>query len=215
MPDKKISEMTESLVPLADGDYLTFLDIDESVVDNINKKIRSDIAFSLLAPKDSPVFTGNPVVPTPAQFDNSTTIPNTEWVQLELSNIALLDLADVNISPFSVNDGDVVKWDDASGFWVAGQAGGTVNRETLTGDKTLTASSEQYHFLITGQTARDVILPDPPALAMRFIIKNLTPTGAFITVRESVGGTVVIILNDDTPIVEVIYDGVEWQALAY
>jgi hypothetical protein len=38
-------------------------------------------ASELWAPIDSPVFTGDPQAPTPAQFDDDTSLATTEWVQ--------------------------------------------------------------------------------------------------------------------------------------
>jgi hypothetical protein len=43
------------------------------------------------APVDSPVFTGTPQVPTPVLHDNSTVIPNTNWVTRELTYFAPLN----------------------------------------------------------------------------------------------------------------------------
>ena len=51
-------------------------------------------AIALLAPIASPVFTGNPAAPTPAQFDNDTSIATTEHVKRALgSRRAIIGLA--------------------------------------------------------------------------------------------------------------------------
>jgi hypothetical protein len=43
-------------------------------------------ALALKAPLDSPPLTGNPTAPTPAQFDNDTSLATTEFVQRSLGN---------------------------------------------------------------------------------------------------------------------------------
>jgi hypothetical protein len=45
-------------------------------------------ATALMAPLASPVFTGNPTAPTPAQFDNDTSLATTAFVQRALGNFA-------------------------------------------------------------------------------------------------------------------------------
>lgn len=52
--------------------------------DYVDGKIATSIAaidLTIYAPKDSPVFTGNPTAPTPALTDNDTSIATTEWVK--------------------------------------------------------------------------------------------------------------------------------------
>lgn len=49
--------------------------------------LASDIAAAF-APKASPTFTGNPTAPTPAQFDNDTSLATTEFVQRALGSRA-------------------------------------------------------------------------------------------------------------------------------
>lgn len=44
--------------------------------------------FPLLAPKESPVFTGNPTTTTPNQFDSSANVPSTTFVQKALGNMS-------------------------------------------------------------------------------------------------------------------------------
>lgn len=215
MPDKKISEMPEESIGLAPGDFLTFLDIDEPTVDDINKKVTFAVLTAPFAPLASPSFTGIPTVPTPDTFDSSTQIANTEWVGEALLNLELVQLSDVDIpffGPGSPNDGDVVKWDANSGFWIAGQAGGAVNRETLTANKQLLSTDATYQFLDSDEGVWEVFLPVPPVAAMRFEIKHIGSLIGSITVRESNGGTVIGPLDINTPIVECIYDGTEWHA---
>lgn len=207
--------MPEESVGLAAGDFLTFLDIDEPTVDDINKKVTFGVLTAPFAPLASPAFTGTPTVPTPALFDTSTQVANTEWVRTELLNFLLIELADVNIAPSgpgSPSDGDVVKWNDTSGFWEAGQAGGAVNRETLTANKQLLATDATYQFLDSDEGSWEVYLPLPPVAAMRFEIKHIGSLIGSIVIRESSGGTIIGNLDINTPIVECIYDSVEWHA---
>lgn len=59
-----------------------------------DKSVRSDILAAymgtklgaLFAPIANPTFTGNPTAPTPAQFDNDTSLATTEFVQRALGN---------------------------------------------------------------------------------------------------------------------------------
>lgn len=54
----------------------------------------ADVAYdiiSTLAPKDSPVFTGNPTAPTPATADNDTSIATTAYVQANVTPLAPKD----------------------------------------------------------------------------------------------------------------------------
>jgi galactitol-specific phosphotransferase system IIB component len=59
-----------------------------SKIQSLNSAINGDIAarLALLAPKASPVLTGNPVSPTPAAGDNSTTIATTAFVEGEIAS---------------------------------------------------------------------------------------------------------------------------------
>jgi hypothetical protein len=55
-------------------------------------------ALALLAPKASPVFTGNPTAPTPAQFDADTSVATTEFVQRALGNLAGFTEINANVT---------------------------------------------------------------------------------------------------------------------
>jgi galactitol-specific phosphotransferase system IIB component len=60
-----------------------------SKIQSLNSAINGDIAarLALLAPKASPVLTGNPVAPTPAAGNNSATIATTAFVEGEIASV--------------------------------------------------------------------------------------------------------------------------------
>lgn len=104
MPNLKISELPE--LPnssTGDGinsnDYLTMLDVSETNVALINKKLKVSTLHEYLAPTNSPNFTGIPTVPTPPPGNNSLRIANTDYVQTEKSDV--IDYVDTEIT--SVN----------------------------------------------------------------------------------------------------------------
>lgn len=55
-------------------------------------------ALNTKAPLDSPAFTGNPTAPTPAQFDNDTSVATTAFVQRALGSLAGFDSSFGNLS---------------------------------------------------------------------------------------------------------------------
>ena len=67
----------------------------------------------LKAPKDSPEFTGTPIVPTPSSGDSSAKAANTAWVQGEL-------------------DADSIPEPDDTGFWHTDSSGETPLTEIKT-----------------------------------------------------------------------------------
>lgn len=90
MADLKISELPElttSATPnngISNNDYLTVLDVSETLPENINKKIKVSALHEYVAPKNSPSFTGLPLTTTPPPNDNSTRIANTQYVSNEI-----------------------------------------------------------------------------------------------------------------------------------
>ena len=75
---------------LADADLLLTRQgtTDKSArADMIAAYMASKLNLSSLAPKASPVFTGDPTAPTPAQFDNDVSLATTAFVQGALGNL--------------------------------------------------------------------------------------------------------------------------------
>jgi len=70
-------------------------------------KGQMDTALALKAPLASPVFTGDPTGPTPAQFDNDVSLATTAFVQRALGNMA----ANLNatVSPHTLTAADAGK----------------------------------------------------------------------------------------------------------
>jgi len=66
-------------------------------------------ALALLAPKASPVFTGNPTAPTPAQFDADTSVATTEFVQRALGNLAGFTEINANVTLTAAQAGRYVQ----------------------------------------------------------------------------------------------------------
>ncbi|MDP3579136.1 hypothetical protein [Methyloversatilis sp.] len=68
----------------------------------------SAIDFGLFAPKDSPALTGNPLAPTPTQFDSDTSIATTAFVQRALGNRA--GLIGIETTPYNLLPADAGKF---------------------------------------------------------------------------------------------------------
>jgi hypothetical protein len=87
----------------------------------------------------------------------------------------------------------------------------TTNTEVLTGNKTLTAAFEQYHFLDPDGVDRDVTAWATPSVKQTIYIKN---TGSANTLQfKNNGGTAI-----GNPIavgiaVKFFYNGTEWQVV--
>lgn len=82
-----------------------------------------------------------------------------------------------------------------------------VNTETLSGNKTLSESSQQYQVLNPNGSNRDVTLP---VAGMQFIIKNTGSAGEVLTVKNS-GGTAIGNNISNTFAIAYVYDGSAWQ----
>lgn len=108
------------------------------------------------APLASPVLTGTPRAPTPAQSDNSTKIATTAFVQQEISSFGAGDMAKAT---YDTNDNGKVD---------AAEAADSVPWTGVTGKPSTFAPSAHSHAItdVTGlQTALDAKAPlDSPAL---------------------------------------------------
>ena len=230
MADIKISEM-EELLPFDDQtqtggiegeDLLTILDVSETDLTKINKKIKFSTLIEAYAPLNSPKFTGAPSVPTPSQtasLVNDGHVVNVGWVNQRVNEINLSDLADTDIreSPSELNvpkEGDSLIYNATESKWKPGKVGPTTKRATLTENKTLTKLDATYLFygLGSGVSNVDVILPDGEA-DLRFVIKNISPNIGIINIKE--GSQTIATADYNTRVVEVIHDGTEWHAILF
>ena len=217
MPDLKITEMTELLDSgsgdgINDSDFVVIVDQSEADLTQANKKVRVFTFLEYVARLDSPTFTGTPRAPLPPVADNSTRIATTEWVQTELGgSLTLNSLSDVSL-PSTPQANQILVFNDLTGTFQA-QSPTTINREVLTGTKSLTSASALYQFLDPNGANRDVVLP-VALVGLRYIIKNLN-TSFDLNIKETVGGPVQATLTIGSPIAEVVYDGTEWHILVF
>lgn len=65
-------------------------------------------ALALKAPLASPVLTGNPTGPTPAQFDNDTSLATSQFVQRALGNNSSMDSFNVSTALSAVHAGRLI-----------------------------------------------------------------------------------------------------------
>lgn len=87
-------------------------------------------ANTLLAPKASPVFTGNPTAPTAAQFDNDTSLATTAFVQRALGSVSGVLAINANTNLSAADAGKRIDFYGSAPFTVtlpalAGIADGT------------------------------------------------------------------------------------------
>lgn len=87
-----------------------------------------------------------------------------------------------------------------------------VNSETLTGNKTLGASSPQYQMLDTNGVNRDLTLP-AGVTGMGFVVKNIGSTGGVITVKDSGGVPISGAIIPNTVCLVFLYTGTGWQLI--
>lgn len=92
----------------------------------------------------------------------------------------------------------------------AKQVRSTSNTESLSGNKTLTTTSEQYQFLNPNGSNRDVILPTA-ATDMLYFIKNTGSAGNTLIVKDSGGTAVTGGTIANTVIMGFFYNGSSWQ----
>lgn len=105
-------------------------------------------ALDLKAPKNSPVFTGNPTAPTPTSGDGDTSIATTEFVKaavaaamLAMNPVGSLKFSETNVNPGTYMGGTWAAWGSGrvpvgvdpaqSEFDTAGETGGA-KTHTLT-----------------------------------------------------------------------------------
>jgi hypothetical protein len=91
-----------------------------------------------------------------------------------------------------------------------GNAYFTSNTESLSGTKTLIATSAQYQFLNPNGANRDVTLPSP-ATNMLFIIKNTGSSGNTLVVKDSGGSAITGGTIANTVTMAFYYNGSSWQ----
>jgi len=217
MADIKISEMPELLdTGSGDGvdaaDFIHVLDQSEGDINQANKKIRVSALHEFLAPLDTPLFTGTPFSTTPPIGNNSTRIATTEYVQIELGASLTLDsLTDVT-NPGTPLAGQALIYDDVSGTFVV-KSITTTNREILTANKALTVADATYQFLDPNGADRDIILPVGVA-GIRFVIKTLDIANV-LNIVEVAAGPVQATIDINSPIAEIVHDGVEYHVLQF
>lgn len=206
-------ELEDSLVGdgIDDSDYLAVVDASETDLTLANKKVRVRNLHEFVAPIESPILTGLPQSTTALVGDNSTRIATTEWVQNEFGEISLNTLSDITI-PTTPQANQILVFNDLTGTFQA-QSPTTVNRETLTGTKSLTSASALYQFLDPNGADRDVILP-AGATGLRFVIKNLDITYN-LNIKESAGGATQVQVGINSQVVECVFDSVTWQILSF
>ena len=88
--------------------------------------------------------------------------------------------------------------------------GHNVNRETLTGNKTLTEDDEQVQSLDPGGAARTVTLP-AEAGSLMFVIVNRADAAEAITVEDDASNTIVSVAQNAAALV--FSDGTGWGAI--
>lgn len=86
-----------------------------------------------------------------------------------------------------------------------------VNRETLSGNQTLTATSEEYQFLDANGTDRDVTAEATPATGRRYVVKNIGSANILKFKNNAgtqIGNNIAIGIS-----ATFLYDGTEWQVV--
>lgn len=75
-------------------------------------------ALALKAPIANPTFTGNPAAPTPAQFDNDTSLATTEFVQRALGSMRAATGLSANTTLTAVHIGQMVQCASAGPYTI-------------------------------------------------------------------------------------------------
>jgi hypothetical protein len=88
---------------------------------------------------------------------------------------------------------------------------GDTNRQTLSGDLTLTGANAQVQFIDPGGASRNVDLP-PEANSLVYIIANTADAAEDLTIRDDAGNTLATVNQDD--IAYAISDGNGWAVFA-
>ena len=161
--------------------------------------------------------------------ENFGTFPKNFSVMISLQEANLIRLlaqnANVDLQidlPLITRPADLFYLINIDGFniWKAIRAGNfaltTSNREIINTPKQLDTGSPIYQFLGTAGGSQDVILPDPPSLNDRFVIKNIFQNSDELRIKETLGGSIILELGPSSLryIAECIYDGTEWQVAA-
>lgn len=215
MADLKISELPELLDTgsgdgISNSDYIPILDQSETDVTQINKKVRISTLHEFLAPLNTPVLTGTPFSTTPPPGNNSTRIATTAYVQNELAQSLTLDSLQDVTNPSTPEANQILVFDDITGTFVV-RSPTTTNRESLVGNKILTTASAAYQFLNPNGSNRDIILPVGKA-GVKFTIKNLDTTYT-LNIKESIGGPTQATIDINSPVAEIVNDGVEYHII--
>lgn len=118
---------------------------------------------------------------------------------------------DTSTDPDTYYVGDGSAWQAAaSSIAVQGQLNTrNVNRETLSGDKTIATGDAQIHNIDPGGAARNVDLPAEEA-GLHYIIGNRADAAEAITVRDDADSTIVTVNQNETAVC--ISDGTGWIA---
>lgn len=88
------------------------------------------------------------------------------------------------------------------------------NEQTLSANKTLLNTDVSIQVLDPGGANRDVVLPVSPQTDLYFKIINTDPANFSINIKETAGGSAVIILNGSTPFVECHRTATQWIILS-
>lgn len=110
---------------------------------------------------------------------------------------------------------------DGVNTWKAIRAGNfaltTSNRQIINAPLQLDSGSAIHQFIGASGGTRDIILPDPPSTNDRYMIKNIFPDGPNLNIKLTLLGAPVFTLGKSNLkyVAECIYDGTEWQILAY
>ena len=100
------------------------------------------------------------------------------------------------------------KYAGGRGLASAHQGGAGLNDETLTANKTLTASSAVFQRLDPGGSARTITLPTT-AKGMAFRVLNAADAAETLTVKNAGGSTIATIAQDEAA--WVVSDGSSWK----
>lgn len=162
--------------------------------------------------------------------ENFGTFPKNFSVMISLQEANLIRLlaqnANVDLQvdlPLITRPADLFYLINIDGFntWKAIRAGNfaltTSNREIINAPKQLDTGSPIYQFIGTAGGSQDIILPDPPSLNDRFLIKNIFQNADELRIKETLLGSTILALGPSTLryVCECIYDGTDWNVIAY
>lgn len=89
------------------------------------------------------------------------------------------------------------------------------NRENVSVERVLTGQDFRYQFLNPQTQDVDIILPNPAVPGVRYFIKNLTSTidKYKLHIKETSGGTDILVLDEVFTTAFFVWDGVEYQGI--